>query len=67
MDGPAALELGQVALGRLLVRHLHVGGRHHVAAGLEHPQPVRRQRQGQLVATPLVPSIFIRAPLIAAK
>jgi hypothetical protein len=54
VDGPAALELCQVALGRLLVGHLDVGGGHELPAGLEHPEPVGCQREGELVASALV-------------
>jgi hypothetical protein len=54
VDSPAALELGEVALWRLLVRHLDVGGGHDVGTGLEHAQPVGGEREGELVAASLV-------------
>ena len=50
---PAAPELAQIALVRLLVGHLHV----HLGRRLERAQPVRRQSQRQLVAPPLVPAM----------
>lgn len=54
MDCPAPPELGEVRLGRLLVRHLDVCGRDDVRGGLEHPEPVCGERERELVAPALV-------------
>jgi hypothetical protein len=54
VDGPAPPELGEVRLGRLLVRHLDVCGRDDIGRGLEHPEPVGGERERELVASALV-------------